>query len=403
MEEEVTVTSFRKTNLDPQLEQGRSQELDTMENTSSYDQQFDTFEDNSVLPTSGTGSAQERRVVFIQRKHHSHHKTIAPWVKTLLGAIAGLLLGITFTYWMRSGDVGPEIKEYIKAGKYITIHDENQMVNLFVLEDGPSQNTEAVLLVDGPPGSFFERQTVPLMAYKGKIRSIAFDFPGVGVSEKSLQSSYDSSYLSERILDVCDKLNVTKAHLVLHGLMGPVGSQFAINHPDRVATITFVNTFLNTSAFYHTFPVSFLTVRYMRHLAYEFMTNSIFNVPKWLLLRWKYGDKFDYETSKLFGSLLSANGKWPLFKILGGINSTLVQTRYLIQGLQQRCPMIPMQTIMSDCVPNLNGQVKYLRDYLPQIRREVTLSGGFWPQLDEPRDYVDSIIRFVNQHRFNRV
>jgi len=377
-EEEVIISEVRKKNLQPEI--------------------GGAFEN-----TSGIEAQQRRRVVI----HKKHHKVLVPWVKTLLGAVVGLILGITLTYWIQSTEEIPtEINQLINNGKYISIHDDSEAIKIFVREDGPIQSDEAILLVDGPPGSFFERKVVPLMSFKGKIRTVSFDFPGVGLSEKPQSASYDSTYLSERISDICDKLNLTKVHLVLHGLMGPVGAHFAINSPHRVATITFVNTFLNTSSFYHTFPVSLLTVRYLRHLVYEFMTRSIFNIPKWLMLRWKFGDKFDYDTSKEISFLLGSSGKWPILRILSNINSTQAQTKYLKQGLQQKCPLIAMQTIWTtndNFIPDLQDQVKYLRDYLPQIRREVTLSGGHWPQLDEPREYIDCIVRFVNQHRFNKM
>lgn len=100
---------------------------------------------------------------------------------------------------------------------------------------------EAVLLLHGnPTWSFYYRNLI--QAIRPRLRCIAPDHIGMGLSEKP--QSYDYT-LARRIADVealVGHLGLTRVHLVVHDWGGAVGFGFAGRHPELVGRIVVLNT-----------------------------------------------------------------------------------------------------------------------------------------------------------------
>ncbi len=106
---------------------------------------------------------------------------------------------------------------------------------------GLEDTDEAVVFVHGNPGS--SRDWDDLLSRAGAFaRAIALDMPGFGHADKPPDFDYTvagyASYL-ERALDL---LGVQRAHLVLHDFGGPWGLEWAVRHPERLASATLINT-----------------------------------------------------------------------------------------------------------------------------------------------------------------
>jgi len=73
-------------------------------------------------------------------------------------------------------------------------------------------------------------------------RVIAPDLPGFGAADARRDNDY-TIYSYARFLDgVIRSLGVRRVHLVAHDYGGPFAAAWAADHPDRVASVTFVNT-----------------------------------------------------------------------------------------------------------------------------------------------------------------
>jgi haloalkane dehalogenase len=119
-------------------------------------------------------------------------------------------------------------------------------VGSFALDAGEG---EAVLLVHGvPSSSYLYRKVVPLLAERG-MRGMAFDFPGLGLAERPESFDYSWSGLARWIDPVLEALGVERCHLVVHDIGGPVGFEWAIANPDRVLSLTALNTFVDVDGF----------------------------------------------------------------------------------------------------------------------------------------------------------
>jgi len=110
-----------------------------------------------------------------------------------------------------------------------------------VLVGGNGEPGEAVVFVHGNPDAGSD--WMPLMTRVAPFaRVIAPDLPGFGAADARSDRDY-TIYSYARFLDgVVRAFDVQRVHLVAHDYGGPFAAAWAADHPDRVASVTFVNT-----------------------------------------------------------------------------------------------------------------------------------------------------------------
>jgi len=104
-----------------------------------------------------------------------------------------------------------------------------------VLQAGPADASDAVVLVHGNPGS--SRDWEDLIA-----RALAFDMPGFGRADKPRDFEHDTPHHARFLEAALSELGVERAHVVLHDLGGPWGLEWAAANPDRLASAVLFNT-----------------------------------------------------------------------------------------------------------------------------------------------------------------
>lgn len=119
-------------------------------------------------------------------------------------------------------------------------------VTSFVREQGQGS---AVVLVHGvPASSFLYRKVLPPLAEQG-LSGVAFDFPGLGLAERPQGFDYSWSGLARWFGEAVDALGIERCHLVVHDIGGPIAIEWAIANPDRVVSLTVLNTILDVAGF----------------------------------------------------------------------------------------------------------------------------------------------------------
>jgi len=103
---------------------------------------------------------------------------------------------------------------------------------------GNSRATPLVLL----HGIFAEKDhwvdfARPLTA---QYRVIAPDFPGFGESTRLEDQPYDYAAHTQRLAELLDALGIEKAHLAGNSMGGTIAALFALQHPERVASVAFI-------------------------------------------------------------------------------------------------------------------------------------------------------------------
>jgi haloalkane dehalogenase len=107
----------------------------------------------------------------------------------------------------------------------------------------------AVVLVHGVPvSSWVWRNVLPELASRG-LEGIAPDLPGTGLSGRPEDFDYSWTGLGAHIVSTVDALGLDEFHLVVHDIGGPVGFEVTARMPDRVRSMTVLNTITDPASF----------------------------------------------------------------------------------------------------------------------------------------------------------
>jgi len=116
----------------------------------------------------------------------------------------------------------------------------------FVREAGEG---ETVLCMHGvPTSSFLYRKVLDELAARD-VRGVAFDLPGLGLADRPENFDYTWTGLGGYCTTAIDALELEHFHLVVHDLGGPVGFELAAAVPDRVRSLTVLNTIVDVDTF----------------------------------------------------------------------------------------------------------------------------------------------------------
>ncbi len=124
------------------------------------------------------------------------------------------------------------------AGRHFTAGG----ITSFVREEGQG---EPVVLMHGlPVSSFLYRKVIPRLAARG-FRAVAFDLPGLGLADRAPDADYSIRGLADFTAAAIDALGIDRFHLVVHDAGGPIGFEAVSSIPDRVMSLTVLNTMLS--------------------------------------------------------------------------------------------------------------------------------------------------------------
>jgi haloalkane dehalogenase len=116
----------------------------------------------------------------------------------------------------------------------------------FVREGGTG---EPVVCLHGvPASSFLYRKVLPELARRG-LRGIAFDLPGLGLAERPADYDYTWTGLGRFCVAAVEELGLERFHLVVHDIGGPAGFELAAAMPERVRSLTVLNTVVEVDGF----------------------------------------------------------------------------------------------------------------------------------------------------------
>jgi pimeloyl-ACP methyl ester carboxylesterase len=140
---------------------------------------------------------------------------------------------------MRASDV---IAEYERTGRHFTAAG----MGSFVLDAG--QGEPVVCLHGVPASAYLYRKVVPALGRHG-VRGIAFDLPGLGLAGRPADFDYTWTGLGRWATAAIEALGLDGFHLVVHDIGGPVGFEVAAAVPDRVRSLTILNTLIRVDEF----------------------------------------------------------------------------------------------------------------------------------------------------------
>lgn len=110
-----------------------------------------------------------------------------------------------------------------------------------VLVGGAGTPGEAVVFVHGNPGTGADWE--PLMERVAAFATVvAPDMPGFGGADKRSDRDYTVAGYATHLGGVIDGMRIQRVHLVAHDFGGPFALTWAAAHPERVASVTMINT-----------------------------------------------------------------------------------------------------------------------------------------------------------------
>lgn len=146
-------------------------------------------------------------------------------------------------------------------------------VSTFVREAGSG---EAVLCLHGvPASSFLYRRVLDELAGRG-LHGIAYDLPGLGLSERPVDFDYSWTGLGAHARGLVDALGLERFHLVVHDIGGPVGFELAAAMPKRIASLTALNTIVDVAGFRRPWSMEPFAIRGLGRVYLRLMTKPAF-------------------------------------------------------------------------------------------------------------------------------
>lgn len=141
-----------------------------------------------------------------------------------------------------------EVEELLAAHRVKVRPLEVGGVSTVVLEEGSRDAPPVVCLHGVPASSYLYRKVVGELAGRD-LRGIAFDLPGLGLAGRPAEFDYSWTGLGAFAVQAVDALGLDRFHLVVHDVGGPVGFELAAAVPERVASLTILNTMVAVETF----------------------------------------------------------------------------------------------------------------------------------------------------------
>lgn len=109
-----------------------------------------------------------------------------------------------------------------------------------VLEAGPVDASEAIVMLHGNPGSSADwADLLPALGEIGRV--VAFDLPGFGGADKPEFLDYSAGTYATFIGGAIEQLGIERAHLVMHDL-GGAGLVWAAARPSAIGSLTLIDS-----------------------------------------------------------------------------------------------------------------------------------------------------------------
>lgn len=257
-----------------------------------------------------------------------------------------------------------------------------------LLSAGDPAATEAVVFVHGNPGSSRDWEDL-VHAVGPHARALAWDAPGFGQADKPADFDYSVAGYAAFIDSALSALGVSKVHLVLHDFGGPWGLDWAMQHPDRFASVVLVNTGVLLDYSWHTMAKIWRTPG----LGELVMATTV--RPVWRLVM-KAGnprglppefvdrmyDDFDTPTRKAVLKLYRASPPAAL-EVLSAEMRALDRPALVVWGAKD--PYIPV------------AQAELQRRSFPSAEVHVLEDSGHWPFVDNQERTRELVVPFLRR------
>ncbi len=277
------------------------------------------------------------------------------------------------------------VQAHQEAGRFFIVDG----VKSFVRDTGQG---EAVVCMHGvPSSSFLYRKILPALAESG-FRGISFDLPGLGLSDRPDDFDYSWTGLGKWSVKATEALGLDKFHLVIHDVGGPVGLEMLAAYPERILSLTILNTLIvNVGTFKKPMVMRPFEWKGAGELYLKTLVPALFQQ---LMYVQGVQDKsaFGFQEAQAYTQLLKYqdNGK-AFLKIMRSFEPTPVKEQLYTKAIQKLT--VPKQVVWGakDTALTLKDFGYPIRDVL-NIKRFFEINGKHFLQEDCAEEIVEKIV-----------
>lgn len=226
-------------------------------------------------------------------------------------------------------------------------------VRSFLREEGEG---EPVVCLHGVPTScFLYRKVIRELANRG-VRGMAFDLPGLGLAERPSGFDYSWSGLGRFCVAAVDALGLERFDLVVHDIGGPVGFELAAAMPDRIVSLTLLNTIVEVDRFRRPWSMEPFAVRGLGELSLALLARPAFRRLMRMQAIANQQAVSDDELDAYFDLIKRDDGGRAFLRIMRGFERTPEKQR-LYESVLRDVPY-PIQVVWGEFDPALKESVQ---------------------------------------------
>jgi haloalkane dehalogenase len=261
----------------------------------------------------------------------------------------------------------------------------------FVREDG--DGPLAVMLHGVPASSFLYRKVLGELAGR-RVRALAFDFPGLGLADRPHDFDYSWHGLARWLGAALDALGIERCHLVVHDIGGPIGFEWAIRNPQRVLSLTALNTLVDVGEFRRPWPMHPFS---LRGIGEAWLVGLRPPASRWIFRHLGLADKAAMSNAEIdaYTALLKrTDGGRAFLRIMRGFELTDAKQRFLYDGLAEH--HFAAQVVWGRHDPALGQKRRLAVQEALGVENPVLLPGRHFLQEDQAPAVADAIATFLH-------
>jgi pimeloyl-ACP methyl ester carboxylesterase len=257
-----------------------------------------------------------------------------------------------------------------------------------VLIGGAASTGEAVVFVHGNPdaGSDWE----PLMKPVAEFATVvAPDMPGFGRADKKADQDYTLAAYAAHLGGLINQLGIDRVHLVAHDFGGPFALTWAAANPEKVASVTLINTGVLLEYKWH-------------RLARVWRTPGAGELLMWVTTRRiaRFVIRHDNPglprewTNRIAEHLLPAGTKRAVLRLYRSTRQ--VDMDALVEPLRGRDPDTLVVFGAADVYIPVE-QAERQRRVFPRAQVEILPGVGHWAWLEQPDQVAGFVVAFLRR------
>lgn len=255
---------------------------------------------------------------------------------------------------------------------------------------------ETLLFVHGTPSWSFDYRNI-IKKFKEHYRCVAIDHIGFGLSDKPEHYDYSTQNHSKTLENFVLEKKLQNITLVVQDFGGPIGLNFAINHPNMVTSLIIFNSWLWSSADEpHFIKFSKIVRSPLLPFLYRYLNFS----PRFVLPS-TYGDRKPTKGilkhyTKPFANKTQRNGTLAFAKSLLNDQDWFEELWNKRKAISEKPTLFVWGMKDPVIIP------KYLEKFQSGFTNSKTLkldTSGHFPQEEEPEKVINAILDFLTEKK----